>query len=285
MKAVNTIAIVGVGLIGGSVGLAVRGRGLARHVVGVGHRAASLRKARRVGAVTETSVDLAKGVADAQLVVVCTPVDLIAEHVRAVAAACPPGSLITDAGSTKGDIVGRLNRQLGGGDARGVRFVGSHPMAGGEKTGPEQARADLYEGRPVVVTPTRRTRKEDLRQISDFWRALGGRVVSMSPAEHDRAVAATSHLPHLIAAVLAGSLPEERLPLASSGFADTTRVAAGDVDLWREILLGNGPNVLKSLARFEKLLASFRRAIERGDAGKLTRLLEEAKRKRDAVGS
>jgi prephenate dehydrogenase len=226
-------------------------------------------------------MEIAAGVNRADLVVVCTPVASIAEHVREAAAGCPVGALITDAGSTKASIVRSLNGAL----PRSVTFVGSHPLAGSEKNGCEHARSDLFVGRVVVVTPTRKTSEDDVQQTADFWSAIGATVHVMSPSAHDRALAATSHLPHVIAAALARATAAEDLPLTAGGWRDSTRIAGGDVELWRQILLDNRQNVMKSLARFEKSLAGFRTAIESGDKRRLAKLLMEAKSIRDALGN
>jgi prephenate dehydrogenase len=277
----KNVAIIGVGLIGGSIGLALRERRLAKRVVGVGHRAASLRKAKRIGAVSETTLRLERGVEDADLVVVATPIAQIVDQVREAGVASRPGTLITDAGSTKATIVASLDGQL----PDGVRFVGSHPLAGSEKSGPAAAIADLFVGRVAVVTPCPTTAAGAAEEAADFWSALGATVFMMSPEEHDAALASTSHLPHLIASLLAEVTPREDLPLTASGWQDTTRIAAGDAELWTQILMDNRRNVLNSLARFEKTMQAARRAIERGDAKTLRRLLTEAKAIRDAVGS
>src|SRR6185437_1061445 len=277
----DTVAIVGVGLIGGSIGLGLRQRELARRVVGVGRSAASLRRAKQIGAVTSTTLELARGVAKADLVIVCTPVGRIVEDVQAAATACRPGLLITDAGSTKAEIVSALDGQLNG----KAHFVGSHPLAGGEKNGPGAASPELFVGRTVVVTPTKKTRQEDYAALHALWTDLGANVVSMSPADHDRILAGTSHLPHLAAAALAAATPEDDLQWTASGWLDTTRVAAGDAELWRQIFSSNRAHVLKALVRYEKVLASLRRALEQGDDKKLTEILLQAKRRRDAVGS
>jgi prephenate dehydrogenase len=267
-------------LIGGSIGLALRRRNLAERVVGIGRSAASLRKAQRRGAVTSTTTRLAQGVAESELVVVCTPVESIVEHVRAAAGACRPGTLITDAGSTKGRIVSSLDGQLG----RDVSFVGSHPLAGSEKKGADFASEELFEDRVVVITPTRRTRKESAQAIEQFWQSLGARVVRMSPEAHDEAVAATSHLPHVVASALAAATPEAQLRLVATGWLDSTRVAAGDVELWTQILVENRDSVLSALDRCEKGLASFRAALTKGDRNRLAALLRAGKERRDAVG-
>jgi prephenate dehydrogenase len=281
MNTWDTVAIVGVGLIGGSIGLGLRGRGLARQVVGIGRREASLRLAKKLGAVTSTTLDLARGVAEADLVVVCTPVGRIVEDVRAAAVACRPGTLITDAGSTKAQIVADLEGNL----ANETRFVGSHPLAGSEQSGVGAATADLFVNRVVVLTPTKKTKEEDCQTLSRFWSAIGARITRMTPAAHDKTLAATSHLPHLVASALAGATPAEDLGLAASGWADTTRVAAGDPAMWTQIFLSNQAQVLTALARYEKVLLSFRSALLRKDAAKLERILAEAKQKRDALGS
>jgi prephenate dehydrogenase len=281
MRHFNTVAIVGVGLIGGSIGLALRQRGLAERVIGIGRRQTTLRTARRVGAVTNTTIELAKGVADAELVVVCTPVGQIAEHVRQVAESCPEGTLITDAGSTKQVIVEELDGKL----PRNCRFLGSHPLAGSEKTGPAYASADLFEGRVALLTPTLNTRAEDYDCLEQFWTALGSVVIQMTPEEHDRSLAVTSHLPHAVAAALASILPEPLFRLTGAGFQDTTRVAAGDADLWKQIFLANRTNLLAALDQFAQGLHSLRRALEQGDETALRTLLTLAQKNRDALGS
>ena len=285
MERLDTVAIVGVGLIGGSIGLALRDRGLADAVVGIGRRQSSLRKARRCGAVTQTTTDIPRGVRRAQLVVVCTPVGAVAQRIRAVAAAAAPGTLITDAASTKEQVVADAEAYLRGAESipRDVRFVGSHPLAGDHRAGPEHASADLFEGRTVVVTPTGRSRAADVRQLDQFWSALGAQVVTMRPRQHDQALAATSHLPHLVAAAVAAATPAQDLPLTATGWLDTTRVAAGSPLLWQEILMGNRKHVLRSLTRLEKTLAAFRKALEHDQQRTLERLLAKGKSHRDAV--
>ncbi len=291
IKQWDTVAVVGVGLIGGSVGLALRERGLAEHVVGIGRRAASLRKARQCGAVTRTTTSLARGVADADLVVVCTPVGNIVSQVLEVAEACPPSALITDVGSTKQHIVEALDRALNRPDPR-VRqevgratFVGSHPLAGSEKTGPAFARADLFVDRAVVVTPTRRSPPAAVRRTIGLWKSLGANVVEKSPQAHDQLVAAISHLPHLVASALATATPPRDICLAAGGWRDTTRVAAADAELWKQILSDNRGHVLKSLDSFETVLATFREALESDDQDRLLLLLEAGKQHRESLGN
>lgn len=281
MKAWDRVAIVGVGLIGGSIGIDLLRRGLARHVVGVGHRPASLRAAKRVGAVSTTTTDLARGVADAELTIVCTPVSRIAADCLAAAGRMSPGGFLTDAGSTKASIVANVER----GDLGGVHFVGSHPLAGSEKSGPNAAVADLFQQRTVVITPTDHTPAAAIETISRLWRGLGARIVTMAPDEHDGALAATSHLPHLLSAALAATTPAEHAALVARGWLDTTRIAAGDPALWTAILLDNRQHVGTALKRLETRLAAVRQALRTRDSQAIEHFLTEAKERRDALGS
>ena len=277
-----TVAIVGVGLIGGSIGLALQARRLAGRVIGIGRSAASLAAARRAKVVTETAVDLAAAAAEADLVVVATDVGTITTLLDRIDEAVRPGTLITDAGSTKASIVAAWEKRR---RTRCGRFVGSHPIAGSHKSGPAAADAALFEGRIAVVTPARATPAADAEAIGGFWAALGSTVFMIDPKEHDKLLAATSHAPHLIAAAIALATPAAARQFTAGGWRDTTRIAAGDPELWADILLYNAAQVAKALARIatgaEKMLA----AIEAGDRRRLMTLLARAKEDRDAVGS
>lgn len=277
----STVAIVGVGLIGGSIGLALRKRDLSERVVGIGRSEQRLAKALALGAVTSTTMSIAEGVSSADLVIVCTPVGEIADHVLQAADAAPRHALLTDAGSTKGSIVAKVEAAL----PKGKRFVGSHPLAGAEKNGVDFARADLFEDRVVVVTPSQNTGPTDPQAVSEFWQSLGANVISMSPDAHDRALAITSHLPHLVASAAAKITPAADLQLTAGGWRDLTRIASGDPDLWSQILLDNRASILNSLAGFEKTMAEFRSALEQAEAAKLRQLLMEGKLRRDALGN
>jgi prephenate dehydrogenase len=275
------LTIVGVGLIGGSVGLAAKARGVAGRVVGVGRDEENLRKAADLGLIDGFATELAEAVRTASLVVFCTPVDRIVEQVLSAAAACRPGTILTDAGSTKGAIVRRLDRELRG----GAHFVGSHPLAGSEKKGPDHARTNLFENRVTVVTPTVATDPAACEAVTAFWSALGCRVLTMTPEDHDDALAITSHLPHAVAATLAGITPPDLLQLTAGGFRDTTRIAGGDPDLWAAIFRTNRDAVIGAVAQFNVRLAEFRRLLETNDWAGLVRWLSEAKQVRDALGT
>ncbi len=280
----NNVAIVGVGLIGGSIGLALREQRLASQIIGVGRREASLKAAIAHGCVTEITTDLAAGVRQADLIVVCTPVDSIAQFVRQAAQYCPPSCIITDAGSTKQQIVTAI-------EAANLKqpFVGSHPIAGSEKNGPEAATADLFNDRVAVITPTDHSDAAAVGKVEAFWQSLGARTIQMRPDEHDWIVAHTSHLPHLVASVLAATTNMSDCPnapvLIGTGWADTTRIAAGDPDLWREIFLANSSYTLKALTAFETVLTTWRQALETKNGQLITALLKEGKLRRDALGS
>lgn len=274
------LTVVGVGLIGGSLGLAARRRGVASRVVGVGRDPRTLARAQALGAIDEMTTDLAEGVKSADFVVVCTPVDRVASDAVASASAAPAHALVTDVGSTKAGIVAAVEAQLGAGKAH---FVGSHPLAGSEKKGASYADADLFDGRTVVVTPSPRTDLEAVGGVERFWQALGARVVRMDPAAHDRALSYTSHLPHAVAAGLAGVTPPEWLHLSAGGFRDATRVAAGDPELWAAIFEANRPAVLAALGDFEARMRAFGELLAGGDRAGLVRWLTEAKRVRDAL--
>ena len=277
----GTIAIVGVGLIGGSIALAAKTRGAAQSVIGVGRDAHRLDQARRRGIIDEGLVDLAAAVRRADLIVFCTPVDRIVAGVREAATACREGALIADAGSVKGCI----SRELASGLPGWVEFVGSHPLAGSEQQGFEHADPRLFENRVCVVTPLETSPRPAVERIAAFWTALGADVVEMSPEAHDMALAETSHLPHLAAAALAATLSPDNGALAASGFRDTTRIASGDPDLWTAIFLGNRLQVLTSLTKFDHLLAEFRQALEHNDARRLKELLVAAKTSRERNGT
>jgi len=273
----DRVAIIGVGLIGGSLGLALRQKRLARRVVGVGRRRASIDRALEIGAIDEGTLDATKGVKDAELVVLGTAIRLIMEMGEKVATALSPGAIVTDVGSTKSEVVRRLEKVL----PAGVHFVGAHPIAGSEKRGVDAARPELFEKCICVLTPTEKTDPEALRRVADLWSAVGARVATLSCEEHDRILARTSHLPHLVASALVASLQGPDTGFVGTGLRDTTRVASGDVDVWCDVFLTNREAVLEALAGFTDRMSELRRAVETGDRDKLALLLAAAKRRRD----
>lgn len=270
--------IVGVGLLGGSIGLALRQRNLADRVLGVGRSQSTLQRAMALGAISEFIDDLDLACQGADLIVVCTPVQSIAGYLtRCLGSQLADGCLVTDVGSTKERICSLI-------PADGhSRFCGSHPVAGSDRSGVDYASADLFQNRLAIVTPTEKTDPQLADRTELFWQSLGCRTVVMSPAEHDQAIARVSHLPHLVAAALAAATDERLLPLVGAGWSDTTRIAAGNVELWQQIVEENRAAILAALKEYSVSLTQWIRAIERDDSGLLVDLLEAGKNKRDAV--
>jgi prephenate dehydrogenase len=285
MQRWDTVAIIGVGLLGGSIGLALRKRKLAKTIVGIGRKKNSLAKALSRKCVSKTTTSVAKGVAGAELIVICTPVETVAQFAAEAAQACPSGAIITDVGSTKVTIVREAEAAIGRLLKKQVAFIGSHPLAGSEKTGCEAAQAELFKDRLVIVTPTAKTHPDAIEKVGGLWKSLGGKVASMSPDDHDAVLARTSHLPHLIASVLAAATPGGLVSITGPGWRDATRIAAGDPELWRQILLANAGHTLSALDDFERVLSWFRSALQTGDGQALAELLQQGKVRRDAVGS
>jgi len=277
----STLTIVGVGLIGGSIGLAAKKRGVARRVLGVGRDPHQLELARRLGAIDAGTLDLADAARTADCMVFCAPVDRIAGQIKDAAVHCKAGTILTDAGSTKREIVQAVEADLPG----YLGFVGGHPLAGSEKKGVEHGHADLFVQRCTVLTPTEKTAKEALASVQSFWQTLGSRVRIMAPADHDQALALTSHLPHLLASVLAGILPDDWSELTASGFRDMTRVASGDPVLWTPIFQHNRQAVVAALDQLEDRLREIRQALANHDVFRIDQFLAQGKKVRDALGS
>ncbi len=280
---IHRLAIVGVGLLGGSVAKAARARGLAQTIVGVGRDQTRLADALRDGALDQATTDLRLGVRGADLVVLAAPVLAIERLLESVASAVGPETLVTDVGSTKGSIV-RTADALSA--SRPFTFVGSHPMAGSERAGYAVARADLFQDATVIVTPTDATAARATNEISALWEGLGAKVSRLDPATHDRVVAAISHLPHLAAFALvkgAYSFEPTALGFAARGFRDTTRVAASDPVVWQEIFHGNREALLISLGSFREALDEVERLVVADDVAAFRHWLAEVKALRETV--
>ncbi|QDT68223.1 prephenate dehydrogenase [Planctomycetes bacterium MalM25] len=271
-------------MIGGSVARALRERELAKKVVGVVRTVERAEQVRGLGLVDEATDSLEAGCGGADLVVVATPVDQIARFACLAAQHAAPDALVTDGGSTKRVIVEAVAAHWPA-DGDGLAFVGAHPLAGDTQTGPEAARADLFDGAVTVLTPTDATPPEALAAARALWEGLGSRVVEMSPERHDELLARTSHVPHVAAAAVASTTPSEALALAASGWADTTRVAAGSASLWREILLANAAPIAGGLRDLAKELEAYAAALDASDGDTIERLLEAGRERRDALGS
>ena len=248
---------------------AARADRLAGEIVGVGRRRESLEPALSDGVVDRITTDIAAGVAGADLCILATPVATLVELLPAVWDAAADEVVITDVGSTKAAIVAVAESLA---ERRRIAFVGSHPMAGSEQSGYGVARADLFRGATVVVTPTDRTPAPTVKRVVELWEALGARVTAMDPAAHDRAVAAISHVPHLVADALVDAvvrLDPSFLELAARGFKDTTRIAAADPRMWREIFQENRAALRQALAAFRASLDHLERLVGEGDAPRI----------------
>lgn len=277
------VAIIGVGLLGGSLGQALRQRRLAGEVVGYVRRTAAVTECERRGAVNRATTDLSEATRGADLVVLCTPVGRMRELADALMPALKPGALVTDVGSVKGTVVREVGPRV---RRAGGEFIGSHPMAGAEKMGVAYARAGLFVDAVCVVTPTARTSAKGLGRVEKLWRQVGARVLRMAPAAHDRLVARSSHLPQALAATLAAYVldrrrDERQRKLCAGGFRDSTRVASGSPEMWRDIMLANRDSLARALREFGDRLKTLRQAVERGDATAIGALLESAKCQRD----
>jgi prephenate dehydrogenase len=280
---IQQLAIVGVGLLGGSIALAARAHGLAREIVGIGRDRGRLDAPLRAGAVDRVTTDLAAGVRDADLVVLAANVLANEELLATAWAAVAPSAVVTDVGSTKRGIVAAAERLA---LASPRRFVGSHPMAGSEKSGYAVARADLFQGATVIVTPTDASEPAAVKTVTTFWEAVGGRVSALDPDSHDRIVAAISHLPHVAAWALVDAVARfepAALGFAARGFRDTTRIAAADPAMWTEILLGNREAVVASLAAFRGALDELERLVVAGDRRGIAEQLARLKTQRERL--
>lgn len=273
------VAIVGVGFMGTSLGLAIKKKGLAREVIGIGRQETTLREAKDLGAINEGTVDFNKGIIGADLIVLATPVNAILDTIEILGKEHRRGCIITDLGSTKAAIVERAEKVL----HHSLLFVGSHPLVGSEKKGPANANAQLYEGGSCIMTPTERTNRLAREKIKQFWTQLGSTVKFMSPHEHDEVLAHISHLPHLVAFAMMKALPDNYLDHATQGLKDTTRIAASDPQVWRDIALTNHKPVLKALDETVKVLATMRKAIVGRDGEVLTEIFKQAKAKRQRL--
>lgn len=270
-----TVAIVGVGLMGGSLGMAARASAGARRVVGYGDDPATLETALELGAITEPAATLEEACREADLVFVATPVRLIPQHVRAALAAAPPRAIVSDLGSTKGSLMGGLSRE------QQRRFVGGHPLCGSETAGVANAKASLYHGATYFLTPGVHTETDAVETLFGFLGEVGARPVAVDPMEHDRLMALLSHLPHIIANTLmaqAGEHVGARDALISAGpsFRDMTRVAGANPRVWTDIFAENRTALLSALREFRARLEEVTAALDEGDERRVEASIQRA---------
>ena len=278
------IALVGVGLLGGSLALAIRERKLAYTVQGYVRRETSVPECEQVGLSNFATLILFDAVRDADLVILCTPLAQLRELTVRMAPALKPDAIVTDVGSVKGSVVAELESLIA---KAGAHFIGAHPMAGGEKMGVLAARSDLFTNAVCVLTPTGKTNTSALLQLERFWRALETRLLTLTPQLHDELVARCSHLPHAVAAELANYVldpghPDEQPQLCANGFRDTTRIASGSPEMWRDIALANREQLARALGVFIGDLQKLQSAIAAGDTQAIEKFFTTAKERRDA---
>lgn len=275
------VTIIGLGLIGGSLGMAIRRKHLAKQVVGFSRKAATLRAARRKGAINSGTQHLRAAVANADLVILATPVDLIVPLGLQAARWMKPGSILTDVGSTKGKIGAALDKAL----PRMVSFIGGHPIAGSEQRGIGAAASDLFDGSLCILTPSKKTRPVALRKVAGLWKLVADELLLMDAKKHDELLGATSHLSHLVAFALAGAVSPKGLTQTPRSFLDMTRIAKSNPDLWDDILLTNRDVLIKHMDAFSKNWKAIRQALVARNPSRLRQLLAQAKAKRDALNN
>ena len=284
------VAIIGVGLIGGSLGMILRRKALADHVVGIGRRVENLKTAVGLGAIDRYVADPQEGVRGADLVVLATPVDTYERHLQEWAHCLASGSIVSDVGSVKGMLVERSEAAM----PAGVHFVGAHPIAGKEKTGVAAGTDQLFKGARCILTPTKRTDATALERVRQLWEQAGSIILTMDPHLHDQILGAVSHLPHVAAFALMNALSELRdqalpsLDLAGhsgGGLRDTTRIAASSPEMWRDIFLWNRENVVAYIDRYTRALEELKQLIRAGDAAGIEKALDRAKGEREKLAS
>ncbi len=277
------ITIVGVGLLGGSLGLAARKFRVASEIAGFARREKTIAECEKFGATDYATTDLCAAVSNADLVILCTPLAQMRPLAEQFLPALKPGAIVTDVGSVKAGVVRELESLIA---KAGAHFVGSHPMAGGEKTGVAAARADLFENAICVLTPAKKSSAAAVRKLERFWKSLGGRVIKMPPEQHDLFVSRASHLPHVVAATLANLVldpaqPRGQAQLCANGFRDTTRIASGSPEMWRDIAIANRKSIAASLNAFISELQKFQKILKSDDSKAVEKFFAIAKQRRD----
>ena len=278
MKDLKQITVIGLGLLGGSITLAVKRGFPGVKTVGFTHRPATRQKARELAIANEITDDMAQAVSSADLVILATPISTFEETFIQIADFLPAGCIVTDVGSTKTLPHQWASKNL----PKNVHYVGSHPIAGSEQRGVEFSRDDLFEQALCVLTTTKKINRETVDILEKFWSSLGCIVKYMTPSEHDRIFASISHLPHIAAAALVNAANPKYLEFAGKGFVDTSRIASGPSNIWADILMTNAVNCTKSIDRLIMELEKLKEAIN-SDGNKIENLLEKAREKRNAM--
>jgi len=284
MPALRKVVIFGAGLIGGSFALALRKAGSVAEIVGFGRSTETLDQARQLGILDRIGEDIAREVRAADLVLLATPVAQMADIFQRIAPHLGPHTLVTDGGSTKGDVVAVARAILGG---KIGQFVPAHPIAGAEKSGPGVAQADLYQSKKVVLTPLPENSRDAVARVRKAWELCGATVSELTPQQHDEVFAAVSHLPHLLSFALVHDIAqrdnrEQLLSFAASGFRDFTRIAASSPEMWRDICMANREALMRELQQYAAELHVLHQALGNQDAAKLEEIFSLARKTRSA---
>ncbi len=273
------VTIIGIGLIGGSLGKAIKKHKLAREVIGVAQQQSTLTLAIKNQVIDHGYLDVKKAVVNADLVVLATPVSIITGILSMIGPHLRRNCIVTDVGSSKLSIVHAAQQHL----PSASFFVGSHPLAGSEKRGVQHAQEDLFNGSVCIMTPTEETHRVARDRVKLLWTKLGCQVKLLSPEEHDKILAYISHLPHLMAYALMEAIPSEYLPYAAQGLKDTTRIASSSPQMWTDICMGNSKNLIRALDELVKNLSALRKAVSSHNQRELTEHFQAAKQKRDGI--
>lgn len=276
MKLFKHAFIVGTGLIGGSLGMALKAKGLVSEVSGFSFHKKNALLARSLGAIDRVAGSFARA-RQADLIIFATPVSKILELAMRMRKFTPKDCLVIDVGSTKAEIVSRLSKIF-------PVFVGCHPLAGSERKGISHAQEDIFKGSICLITPVKNTPDWALKKTRLLWEKLGSKPISITPLQHDRAIAFTSHLPHAVAFSLMSSIPGWSLKFASSSLKDTTRIAASDEALWSDIFMSNAKNLLRAIGVLELNLGAIKSALKNRDRGRLLSILSKSREKREKLG-
>ncbi len=273
------ITVVGVGLIGGSLGMAIKHHRMSHEVAGISQRHTTLVYALKNKAIDRAYHDIRKAVYNSDLIILATPVNTIINLLKQIGPHLKRGSIVTDVGSTKLTIVDTAEKHL----PPHVFFVGSHPLSGSEKQGASFANPNLFEKSLCLLTPTERSNRMAVEKLRQFWARLGAQVKLMTPGEHDRILSFVSHLPHVVAFALIGVIPHQYLEFASTGLKDTTRIASSAPQMWSDICLANSKNIIQALDETVKSLSLYRKLIIARDEQNLMENFKKAKAKRDGA--
>jgi len=276
MRLFDKAVIIGTGLIGGSLGLALKEKHLVARITGLSRHQKNAGLARKSGAIDYVGRSL-DAVKDADLVVLAMPVNAIINTALKIAKKIKKYCIVIDVGSTKEELVSKINPVI-------PNFIGCHPLAGSERKGAANLQKDIFKNSICIITPNAKTNKKTLKKVVLLWRRLGSRVVILSPEKHDRILAFTSHLPHAAAFSLMGCIPEQYLSLSSGGLKDSTRISASDANLWSEVFLSNRRNLLSSISAFQAKLAVLKLALRNKNKKLLVNILSAANKKREKLG-